>query len=195
MTLDTLTVSQIYTVDEYFVRDERSEEKLEYHNGTITAMSGGTTTHSEIAAKLITALSILLDEQPYKIYTSDIKIQMPAYNKFAYADASVVQGAPQHYQGRRDTIVNPLLVVEVLSPSTQRHDRHGKFVMYRTLPSLSECVLIEQDRPRVTTFYRNEAGHWQDTDVIDLDQSVRLQSLDGDVSLARLYKGIDFTAQ
>ena len=192
--IETLEKKKVYTVDEYFEIDQQSEEKLEYHNGKIIAMSGGTTTHSKIAAKIITALSNQLDDQPFEIYTSDVKVQIPEYGKFVYADVSVVSGLPVHYQGRRDTIVNPLLVVEVLSPSTEKHDRSGKFMMYRTLPSLREYVLIEQNRPYVTTFFRNEAQHWEDTDVSDLNQSVHLRSVGEEIPLARIYKNIDFTS-
>ena len=130
----TETLEKTYTIAEYFALDERSEEKLEYHNGKITTMSGGTTDHSKKAVKIITALSILLDDKPFEVYNSDIKIQTPAYNKFVYSDVAVVSGSPEYYQGRRDMIINPLLIIEILSPSTQRHDRTDKFIMYRTLP-------------------------------------------------------------
>ena len=192
--IETLTKETTYTVEEYFTLDQRSEEKLEYYNGKIIPMSGGTTTHSKISLRIGAVLLLLLDDQPYEVYSSDVKIQLPQYNRFVYADASVVSGKPEHYEGRRDTIVNPLLVVEVLSPSTEKHDRNSKFTMYRTLPSLQEYVLIEQGRPFVTTFFRNDAGHWEDTDVSTLDQSVRLRSVDSEVPLAQLYKNIDFDA-
>ncbi len=197
--METLEKEKVYTVDEYFEIDQQSEEKLEYHHGKIIPMSGGTTTHSKIAAKIITALSNLLDDQPYEVYSSDIKIYLLRHGKFVYADASAVSGKSEHYQGRRDTIVNPLLVVKVLSPSTEKHDPvstagNSKFMMYRTLPSLREYVLVEQGRPYVTTFFRNQAGHWEDADVSDLNQLVRLRSVGEEIPLARIYKDIDFTS-
>ncbi len=197
--METLEKKQVYTVNEYFEIDQQSEEKLEYHHGKIIPMSGGTTTHSKIAAKIITALSNLLDDQPYEVYSSDIKIYLLRYGKFVYADASAVSGKPEHYQGRRDTIVNPLLVVKVLSPSTEKHDPvstagSSKFAMYRTLPSLREYVLVEQSCPYVTTFFRNQAEHWEDTEVSDLNQSVCLRSVGKKVSLAQIYKNINFTS-
>ena len=188
----TETIEKTYTVDEYFALDERSEEKLEYHNGKIITLSGGTTDHSKIAVKIITALSNLLDDQPFEVYNSDVKIQIPAYHKFVYSDVAVVSGSPEYYRGRRDMILNPLLVVEILSPSTQRHDRTDKFMMYRTLPSPREYVLVEQDQARITTFYRNEAQHWEDTDVERLSESVRLRSVGGELALSSIYKSIDF---
>ena len=192
--IETLEKEKVYIVDEYFEIDQQSEEKLEYHNGKIITMSGGTETHSKIAAKIITALSNLLDDQPFDIYTSDVKVQIPEYGKFVYADVSVVSGLPVHYQGRARYHFNPLLVVEVLSPSTKKHDRSGEFMMCRTLPSLKEYVLLSQDQPMVTTFFRNQAGHWEDTDVSDLNQSVRLRSVGEEIPLARIYKDIDFAS-
>ncbi len=190
----TETLEKTYTVEEYFALDERAEEKLEFHNGKIITMSGGTTKHSEIALKIGAALLYLLEDKPFRIYNSDIKIQIPAYHKFVYPDAAVVSVQPVYYQGRRDTITNPLLIVEVLSPSTEQYDRKGKFMEYRTLPSFKEYVLVEQDRPMVTTFFRNEAGHWEDTDISGLEQSVRLRSVDCEIPLARIYKNIDFAS-
>lgn len=192
MTTETLEKERVYTVAEYFEIDKGSETKLEYHNGKIIAMSGGTTIHSRIAARIITILSNLLDDGPFEVYTSDIKIQIPTYHKFVYPDAAVVSEHPEYYENRRDIITNPLLVVEVLSPSTKKHDKTNKFMMYRTLPSLREYVLVEQDQPRVTTFFRNAADHWEDTDVTSREGSVRLQSVAGEIPLARVYKNIDF---
>lgn len=104
----------------------------------------------------------------------------------------VVSQQPISFKKRKDTITNPLLVVEVLSPSTKKYDKTNKFMMYRTLPSLREYVLVEQDQPRITIFFRNAANHWEDTDVTDREGSVRLQSVAGEIPLARVYKNIDF---
>ncbi|MGB3778628.1 MAG: Uma2 family endonuclease [Tunicatimonas sp.] len=192
MITETLVKERTYTIAEYFEIDKGSETKLEYHNGKIITMSGGTATHSRIAARIIAMLSNLLDDGPFEVYTSDIKIQISTYQKFIYPDAAVVSQQPEYYQNRKDVITNPLLIVEVLSPSTQKHDRTDKFMMYRTLPSLREYVLVEQDQPRVTTFFRNAANHWEDTDVMGLDSIARFQSVAGEISLARIYKNIEF---
>ena len=192
MTTETLEKERVYTIAEYFEIDGDSETKLEYHNGKIIPISGGTTNHSSIAVKILTALYNLLEDQPFEIYNGEVKVQIPAYDKFVYPDVMVVSQKPVFFKKRKDTITNPLLVVEVLSPSTQKHDRTDKFMMYRTLPSLREYVLVEQDQPRVTTFFRNDAGHWEDTDVTGLEGVTRLQSVVGEISLARVYKNIEF---
>jgi Uma2 family endonuclease len=191
---EALEKEKLYTLAEYFAMSERSEEKLEYHNGKITTMSGGTTNHSEIAARIAAMLIFMVDEEdkPLRVYNSDIRIQILDYGKFVYPDAAVVNREPEYYQNRKDTIVNPLLVVEVLSPSTEKKDRTSKFMAYRTIPSLREYVLVDQDQPRVTTFFRNEARHWEDADAIGLEATVRLRSIDCEVPLARIYKNINF---
>ncbi len=189
---ELLEKEKTYTVAEYFEIDTDSEVKLEYHNGKIIPTSGEITTHSKIVVKIITVLSNLLDDQPFEVYNSEVKVQIPEYKKFVYPDVMVVRGQPVYFENRKDIITNPLLVVEVLSPSTQRHDKTNKFLMYRTLPSLKEYVLVEQDQARVTTLFRNDAQHWEDTDVVGLDQSVRLRSIESEITLARIYKNITF---
>lgn len=197
--IETLEKEKLYTLAEYFALSERSEEKLEFHNGKIITMSGGTTNHGGIAARIIAMLVLMIDDEdkPFMVYTSDVKIQIPDYGKFVYPDASVVSQQPEYYKNRRDTIVNPLLVVEVLSPSTEKYDPvstagTSKFMAYRTIPSLREYVLVDQDQPRVTTFFRNESQHWEDADAIGLEDNVRLRSIDCEVPLARIYKNINF---
>jgi len=194
--IEALEKEKVYSVDEYFALDEQSKEKLEYRNGKIKVMSGGTAKHSEIAARIIAILVNTLDQSDikYRVYTSDTKIQIPSYSTFVYPDAVVVSLEPEFYQDRKDIITNPLLVVEVLSPSTQNYDRDGKFLAYRTIPSFQEYLLIDQDRPQVTTFYRNEARHWEDNDIMGLDKTVTLRSVDCEIPLSRIYKNIDFGA-
>lgn len=193
---ETLEKEKIYTVEEYFALEEQSVEKLEFCQGKIIAMSGGTTIHNAIAARILAMLVLAIDEEdkPFWVYNSDMKIQIPSQYRFVYPDAVVVSMEPEYYQNRKDTIVNPLLVVEVLSPSTHKHDRESKFLAYRTLPFFREYVLIDQDRAMVTTLYRNDAGHWEDMDVTGLDQSVRLRSIDAEIPLSRIYKNIDLNA-
>ena len=181
-----------YTEEEYFALEAQSINKLEYYNGTVIPMAGGTAVHNEIAARIIALLVHALDEKEevFKVYNSDMKIQLPAYNRYVFPDAVVVCKEPEYYQGRPDIIVNPLLVVEVLSPSTSAHDRSGKFMDYRTLPSFQEYLLIRQDMPAVTTLYQSAPHHWEDADVQGMDQTVTLRSVDCVLSLNRLYKGV-----
>ncbi|MEM6844480.1 MAG: Uma2 family endonuclease [Bacteroidota bacterium] len=191
---EALEKEKLYTLAEYFALSERSEEKLEYHNGKIVARREGTIRRIELVTRTASVILLSIDEEDkrFRVYGSDVRIQISNYNQFAYPDASVVIQQPEHYRNRQDTIVNPLLVMEVLSPSTEKHDRTSKFIAYRTIPSLREYVLVDQDQPRVTTFFRNDAQHWEDADAIGLEEDVRLQSIDCEIPLSRIYKNINF---
>ncbi len=189
----TETLEKTYTHAEYFALEKNSLKKLEYFNGTIITMSGGTFQHNEIAARILAMLVFAIDEKEkvFHVCNSDMKIQIPSLDYFVYPDAVVVSEKPKFYNNRKDVITNPLLIVEVLSPSTQNYDRGGKFMAYRTLPSFKEYVLVNQFKPMVTTFFRKAAHHWEDQDVEGTDKSVRLQSIDCEIALSRIYKGAE----
>ncbi len=193
----TLVAEKLYSVEEYFEMEERSKEKLEYYDGEITPMPGAKLNHNLIATNTTTALSIALEEkeQNLLVLNSDTKIHIPGLRSFVYPDAVVVCEVPEFYEGREDTIMNPLLVVEVLSPGTEKYDRHTKFGHYKTLPSFQEYVLIRQNMPFVTASYKIAERTWQDTDAEGIEDTIYLRSLDVTLSLKRLYKGIVFVSR
>ena len=166
-------------------------EKHEFHNGKIIPVSGASFIHNAVAVNVLTALKIAtkLSDRVYYVSNSDTKIWIPAITRFVYPDALVVAGKPVYYEGRRDIITNPRLVVKILSPGTRKKDRTAKFDLYRTLPSLKEYVLIDQNQPVVSTFSASQA--WQETLVQGMDQQVDLVSIDVVLSLADVYEGID----
>ena len=157
-------------------------------------MLGAKFNHNLIATNTTTALSNALEEkeQNLLVLNSDTKIHIPGLRSFVYPDAVVVCEVPEFYEGREDTIMNPLLVVEVLSPSTEKYDRHTKFGHYKTLPSFQEYVLIRQNMPFVTASYKIAERTWQDTDAEGIEDTIYLRSIDITISLKRLYKGIVF---
>ncbi len=140
---------------------------------------------------VLTALKIAtkLSDGVYYVSNSDTKIWIATINRFVYPDALVVAGKPVYYEGRRDIITNPRLVVEILSPGTQKKDRTAKFDHYRTLPSLKEYVLIDQNRPVISTFGASNA--WQGVSVQGMDQRVGLASIGVMLTLADVYEGVD----
>ena len=184
-------LERTYTIDEYLDREAASVEKHEFHNGKITPVSGASFVHNAIAVNVLTALKIAtrLSDRVYYVSNSDTKVWIPAITRFVYPDALVVSGQPVYYEGRRDIITNPRLVVEILSPGTQKKDRTAKFNLYRTLPSVEEYVLIDQNQPVISTFRAPRA--WQETLVQGMDQQVDLVSIDVVLSLADVYEGID----
>jgi len=183
-----------YTVEEYLVLDSKSESKLEFFDGKIIEMPGGTTLHNQIAARIIAALVNLLDqvEKEYIVYSSDMKIHIPAFNHFVYPDAVVVCEKPEFWEGRKDVIINPVLVVEILSPSTEQYDRGSKFFEYRTLPSFKEYLLVSQEIPRITSFYREKVDTWKETEAEGIEARLPIRSLDCELSLEQIFKKIRF---
>jgi len=135
-----------------------------------------------------------LDEKDktYFVLSSDTKIQIPEYNHFIYPDAVVVCEKIELYPGNPKAIVNPLLIVEVLSPSTQAYDREGKFLRYKTLPSFKEYVLVRQDKPAVNAIFREKPTVWLDTFAEGLDSLISLKSIGCELSLENIYKGVNF---
>lgn len=192
--VSTLIEEKIYTPEEYLAIEEVSSAKHQYLNGKIIEMSGGTANHNLIAANIITALNIALEEKSIQhlVYTSDMKIQIPKLNHFVYPDAVVVCEKPVFYNNRKDVIINPLLIVEVLSPSSEEKDRNLKFFEYRTLPSFKEYVLVSQEKALVSTFYQEKTKTWVETEAEGTDNSIYLSSIDCHISLKRVFKGVEF---
>lgn len=190
----TVRQPKVYTFEEYLHREEKAVEKHEFYNGKIIKMPGGTDIHSEIAANVITALKIVIRPLPrkFRVYDSNLKIRIEPTNIGVYPDALVVCEEPQFWQNRRDVIVNPLLIVEVLSPSTQAYDRLGKFELYKLLPSFQEYVLVNTDKLSVETRFQEEPNLWRIKMETDIENSVKLRSLGVAISMLDIYENIVF---
>lgn len=194
--METAVANKKYTVAEYLAMEERSVEKHEFYNGKIIKMPGAKPVHNLIAANLIIQLGIELEKKKtnYLVLTSDTKIHIARLNTFVYPDAVVICEKIELYPGSEMVITNPLLIVEVLSPSTEDYDRHGKFFDYKQIPSFKEYVLVEQDMPLVTASYKIADRTWQDNIAEGINSSIHLQSIDCIISLSKIYKGIQFDA-
>ncbi|TAF82453.1 MAG: Uma2 family endonuclease [Runella slithyformis] len=141
----TLAPELTYSIEDYFELEAQSLEKLEYYNGTIITMPGASYVHNRIATNVLTLLNIALQSTNYEANNSDTKIHIPKLASFVYPDAVVICEKPEFYKNRADIITNPLLVVEVVSPSTEDYDRGEKFYLYRTLPSFKQYVVVHQN--------------------------------------------------
>lgn len=183
--------STFVTLDEYRSLSETAEERLEYRNGEIFVMSGGTANHSAIAVNFIIYLGFLLRDTDLRIYGSDMRIWIPEFNCGTYADLLVINGEPEFNDNRTDEILNPLLIVEVLSPSTQGYDRGEKFRKYRSIPSLREYLLISQSEPYIEHYSRSEkADIWQLQISDRLEQKIILTSLNTEMPLTEIYRRV-----
>lgn len=180
-----------YTEAEYLAFERESEFKHEYIDGQIVAMTGGTGNHSAIAVSTGGWLSMQLPASSCRVYNSDMRVR--AMGTYTYPDLSVVCGEPPHFEDEHnDTLLNPVLIGEVLPPSTERFDRGLKFYRYRAIPTLQAYLLIWQSEPHIEQYVRQPTGEWLLSEVVGLDHTLALPSIDCDLPLAMAYKFIQF---
>lgn len=181
------------TLSEYLDFERHSEIKHEYHAGQVLAMAGASARHNLIVSSINAALYRLIQPQGCLVYPSDMKIYLPAGERIVYPDVGVVCGEPDYLDDREDVLLNPWLIVEVLSKSTQAYDRGEKFRQYRALTSLQEYLLVAQDQPHVERYARQADGNWFGTSLQGLDAVLSLNSIQGDLALSQMYEQIRFT--
>jgi len=189
---DTQAVKEYYTKEEYLAFEEASPEKHEYERGKVITMSGGSANHGYIGGNMYAALKAILkaNGKPCRAVNSDVKIYVKNADSYVYPDGFVVCGDTEYHNIKNDGVINPILVVEVLSPSTIKHDRGAKFRKYCSLPSFKEYVLIAQDEPVVEVLFR-DIDFWRMTTTVGLDRSVKLNSLDIEIPMALIYEDVD----
>ncbi len=171
---------------EYLSLERASEAKHEYLNGQVYAMAGGTPDHGRLAMNVGRLLGAALAGKPCAVFNSDVRVRIEATGRSTYPDLSVVCGHLVRASDDPDAIANPVLLVEVLSDSTEASDRGDKFAHYRRLPSLREYVLVSQSTPRIEVFRRREGRDWLLNEVGDGEQA-RLESLDVALSVDDVY--------
>jgi len=184
------------TVKEYIKREHESDNKYEYHDGEIYALAGGTLNHGMLCGNIFGELRSKLKEKQSncKPYTSEIKVFIEKTNSFVYPDSMVICGDIEKSELEKNSVTNPILIVEVLSKSTSDYDRGDKFYLYRQLSSLKEYVLIEQDRYVVDVHYKSENSDlWRITRYEGKDQTLQLQSIGIEISMKDLYDDLDFS--
>ena len=185
------------TISEYLDFEAAAEEKHEYVDGEILAMSGGSASASRMAASLIAAVHDALRGKPCDVYDSNLKVRIGRKHRYRYPDAMVICGSEQFDPDdkRRHTITNPRVIFEILSPSTERSDRTTKFDDYRSIDGVEEYVLLSQSTPRVETYHRKPDGTWQFDVKVGLDSAVTLKSIGIDLPLSELYAGVELSPE
>jgi Uma2 family endonuclease len=174
------------TEEEYLRRERAAEFKSEFHNGWVYAMSGGSANHSLLAGAILALLRPQL-RPGCRVFSSDLRVKIPVANLYTYPDCQVICGDPAITEG--DNALNPLLLAEVLSPSTEAYDRGKKFELYRTIPSFREYLLIHQDRLHVEHYSRQEDGSWVLREYSGRETTLEIARLDAHISMADLYDG------
>ena len=183
-----------HSVEDYFRLERDSSVRHEYHEGLILAMAGNSPEHSLIASNLIGELHARLKGKPCRVYESNLRVRAGKTSRYVYPDLSVVYGPLQFDTAdvKRETIINPRVIIEILSPTTEAYDRGEKFDHYRQLDSLQEYVLVWQRTPRIDTLTRHADGTWQLACATALDASVSLRCIDVELPLADVYAGVGF---
>ena len=180
------------TPDEYLLIERRAETKSEYIDGVMYAMAGASPNHNIVLSNLITELNLQLRPTPCLVFPSDMKVRIPDRRKYLYPDVSVVCTQPVYADDDKDVLLNPLLVVEILSQSTASYDRSRKFLWYQQMESLEEYVLVSQDEPLVETYYRQPDGTWTYTKLDRLDATLTLRSVNCAIPLKTVYSKVEF---
>jgi Uma2 family endonuclease len=189
--MKAITINQqTYTFEEYLALEEQSEVRHEFHNGAIRAMAGGSEEHSLISTNISTALNNFLDTQnkDCRVYNADLKVRSETFNKSVYPDVMMICGDRQYYNNSKSVVLNPLLLIEVLSKSTKDYDKGEKFELYRSIPAFKEYVLVYQTVPMVQTWYKQDEDLWKIDSARGLDSAIYLNTLDFELPLAEIYK-------
>lgn len=190
----TAVPKQKLSPEEYLALEHHALEKSEYVDGEVRAMGGAGLNHNLIVANLMGEFPSRLGEKGCRVLANDMRVKASTADNYFYPDIVGFCGPAQLQQGLTDTLLNPLLLLEVLSPSTEGYDRGEKFFHYQQISTLQQYVLVSQIHPRVEIFTRGQGGRWEYEVVSDLAESVRLRSLDVEIPLARIYRDVDFTA-
>ncbi len=182
------------TADEYLARERAASTKSEYFNGEIFAMSGASPAHVLIVTNVVRELSSQLRKRDCTVYSTDLRVKVSTTGLYTYPDVLVVCGTSRFEDEHADTLLNPKVIVEVLSKSTQDYDRGAKFEQYRTIESFTEYVLIAQDKPHVEHFVRQPDGRWMLEETNRLADQITLESVGAHLALADVYEKVELPA-
>lgn len=178
--------------EDYLELERNAEFKSEYLEGQIFAMSGGSPEHSAITVNITRELSLQLKGRPCQAFSNDLKVRTSYTGLYAYPNLTVVCSEPIYHDEKRDIITNPVVIIEVLSPSTEAFDRGRKFAHYQNILSLLDYILIAQDQPWIDHYARQPNNRWLLTPVVGLESSLWIPSIECDLRLAEVYDRIVF---
>ena len=184
-----------YTPEEYLALERQAQCKSEYYAGEIFAMAGASRWHNLIVTNVLRELSLQLKGRPCTTYPSDMRVKVSPTGLYTYPDITVVCGEARFEDNQQDTLLNPTLIVEVLSESTEAYDRGGKFAHYRKLASLMEYVLITQTKPHIEPYLRQPDNRWLLAEADSLSDTIHLPSIECHLALAEVYDKVDIVGE
>ncbi|WP_129633776.1 Uma2 family endonuclease [Candidatus Oscillochloris fontis] len=182
--------------NEYLEREHISTIKHEYYAGEIFAMSGASEAHNLIASNVNASIYAQTRGRGCRIYPSDMRIKVIKTGLYTYPDITVVCGQPEFAEAKkRDTLLNPTVIIEILSPSTERYDRGLKFQHYRTIESLKEYILIAQNTYHIERYIRHDPQMWILSEAIGIEATIRLESIQCGLALADVYELVELAPE
>jgi len=179
------------SAEDYLRWERQAEGRSEYHAGQIFAMAGASRRHNRIVTNLSSALNVQLQSRPCNNYSSDMRVRIGNAERYVYPDIVATCGREEFEDDQQDVLLNPLLILEVLSPSTEAYDRGNKFRDYQTIPSLREYVLVSQDRRCFEVYRKQPDGRWLVELLSSLPLTLRLESIDCVLAEAEVYAKVD----
>ncbi len=186
------TQKRHYTPEEYLALEAKAEYKSEYRDGEIVPMTGGTTNHNQIAGNLYANLKFSLKGQNYRVYIGDVRLWIPKYRQHTYPDMMVIQGQPVYTGTNTTTLMNPSLIAEFLSKSTQNYHQGNKFLYYRSIPEFKEYILIDQYQYHVMHYVKTADGKWIFDEFEGESATLSFETVDFKIALTDLYEQVNF---
>ncbi len=181
------------TEEQYLASERAAEFRNEFLDGVMYAMSGGSLQDSGLARNILAKLDAILQPSDCQAFGSDLRVRVSS-RMYTYPDVSVVCGKPLLADEQRDVLLNPVVIFEVLSPSTELYDRGPKLQLYRTIPSLREYILVDQNKVRVEQYIRQDASTWTLRDREGLDAELKMESIGASLPLRLIYNRVDLAS-
>jgi Uma2 family endonuclease len=188
----TVEKPQRYSADEYLAIEVESEEKHEFRDGEMIPMAGGLPNHNQVAGNIYATLNFALRGKPYQAFVTDQRLWIPEKRLYTYPDVMVMALPLDLQDGRKDTVMNPILIVEVLSDSTADYDRGDKFAAYRSLPGFQEYLLVSQYSQQIEHYVKGEGKKWDFQVYDETDSAVQLSSVGLDLAIGDIYDKVEF---
>jgi Uma2 family endonuclease len=178
--------------EEYLAFERASEFKHEFVNGEIIDMAGASWEHGLIIGNTATALNNALTDKPCYVNPQDLRVKATMFHSYRYPDIAIVCGEPKFLDETFDTLVNPIILIEVLSSTTEKEDRGKKLLEYRQIESLQEYLLISQESPQIERYLRQKGNDWLYSEVSGLESKITLPSIEVTLALSDVYKKVTF---
>lgn len=191
--IDTSQTPNIYSLDEYYALEENSDVRHEFCNGEIEEMTGGTINHNRIIRNLVRILDLAFQNTNREVFTRDLRLYIPEFKKATYPDIMVIEGEIMLHNNRQDEVLNPCLIIEVLSPSTANYDRKDKFYYYRSIPTLKQYILISQFDYTIENYVKKGENQWLFEETKGENIEVNLESIELSFPISDLYVDVKFS--